>query len=180
MNFSCTRHLRLTAIGIVALAAGSLVACSPEPEPTPTPTAAFASEEEAFAAAEEVYRAYIAAFNEVDLSDPSTFEPLSEYTTGRYQSDEREQLSEMHANGNIRGGEIVVVSFAGTKVLTPDQIKTRTCEDVSETTFTDSAGRNLVPADRAPRYALDLTFQVTGGDLKLVSSEPVEDPACTG
>ncbi|QTV80967.1 hypothetical protein [Microbacterium sp. NIBRBAC000506063] len=34
----------------------------PEPEPTPTPL--FSSEEEAFAAAEEVYRAYIDAMND--------------------------------------------------------------------------------------------------------------------
>lgn len=179
MNFSWTRHLRLTGIGIVALAAGSLVACSPEPEPTPTPAAAFASEEEAFAAAEEVYRAYIAAFNQVDLSDPATFEPLNEFTAGEYQSDEREQLSEMHADGNVRGGEIVIVSLDGINA-TSSTINARTCNDVSSTTFTDLNGNNLVPSDRAARYALALTFKSTEGTVKLVASEPIADTTCTG
>ena len=174
------RHLRLVAVGMVALAASSLVACAPEADPTPTPTAAFASEEEAFAAAEEVYRAYIAAFNEVDLRDPATFETLSEFTTGDYQASEREELSEMHAEGYIRGGDIVVVAFTGTSTDGSSEITARACEDVSATTFTDADGSNLVPSDRAPRYALDLAFKVLGGDVKLVASDSVADATCTG
>src|SRR5690606_38234156 len=93
-----------------------LVGCSPEPDPTPTPTAAFASEEEAFAAAEETYRAYIDAFNAVDLQDPATFEPLLATSVGEYQSNERKQLSEMHAEGYVQGGAITIEWFAASRV----------------------------------------------------------------
>ncbi len=49
----------------------------------------FASEEEAFAAAEETYRAYVDALNQVDLSDPETFEAVYAWTTGDANADER-------------------------------------------------------------------------------------------
>ena len=45
-------------------------AADPSVEPTPTPT--FANEDEAFAAAEATYRAYVDALNQVDLADPAT------------------------------------------------------------------------------------------------------------
>ena len=70
---------RVTAAALGALLMLTLAGCTtPEPtDPTPTPTSAFASEEEAFAAAEATYRAYVDALNEVDLSDPETFEPVT-------------------------------------------------------------------------------------------------------
>ena len=160
------------------LSAAGFAGCAPEAEPTPTPTAAFSSEEEAFAAAEEVYRAYIDASNAVDFQDPSTFEPLSEYAGGDYLADERKQLSEMHANGYIRGGTIEVIDFYGVAYDDATTVAARTCNDVSATTFTDADGNNLVPADRADRYALDLTFTVTSDALYLVAAEAVEDVTC--
>lgn len=70
------------AVGAV-LAVVLVSGCTPTPEPTPTPTG-FANEEEAFRAAEETYRAYVDALNEVDLADPATFEPLFVWTTGEW------------------------------------------------------------------------------------------------
>ncbi|MET0860918.1 MAG: hypothetical protein ABW091_07810, partial [Microbacterium sp.] len=65
----------------LVLASAALSGCTPQPAPTPTPTG-FATEDEAFAAAEETYRAYVDALNQVDLSDPETFEPVYAWTTG--------------------------------------------------------------------------------------------------
>ncbi|MCB8044373.1 hypothetical protein JM654_09380 [Microbacterium oxydans] len=59
-----------------------LAGCTPSPAPTPTPTAVFASEEEAFAAAEETFTEYVLALNEIDTSDPTTFERLFELSSG--------------------------------------------------------------------------------------------------
>ncbi len=76
------RIARRTAGLLIALAIATTVsACTPEPAPTPTPTG-FASEDEAFRAAEETYRAYVDALNAVDLADPATFEPVFAWTTG--------------------------------------------------------------------------------------------------
>ena len=53
-----------TAAVLLAASVVALTGClGSAPDPTPTPTAVFTSEEEAFAAAEETYRAYIDAVN---------------------------------------------------------------------------------------------------------------------
>ncbi|WP_350352065.1 hypothetical protein ABS642_01970 [Microbacterium sp. A8/3-1] len=170
------RHA-LTSIIALVLTSALVMGCSPAPEPTPTPTAAFASEEEAFAAAEETYRAYIDAFNEVDLGDPNTFEPVFIFTTGDYLKLEREDLSAMHARGDIRGGTIEVIEFSP-QTYKGSEVTARVCTDVGSTTFTDSEGVSLVPADRPSRVALDLTFIVAHGKTLLASAEPVEDDRC--
>ncbi len=80
---------RRSAAVVVALAV-TLGATACQPEPTPTPTGpAFASEDEAFAAAEETYRAYVDALNQVDLSDPETFEAVYAWTTGEANAGEK-------------------------------------------------------------------------------------------
>lgn len=154
-----------------------LSGCTPEPEPTPTPTAAFASEEEAFAAAEEVYREYIEAFNAVDLSDPQTFESVESLTTGDYRTDERKQMSELSAEGYTRSGELVLVSFNGIGVE-ESTVKARSCEDVSAVVIADASGASVVSPDRPDRYALTVSFELVQGSLRIAAVEAVEDPTC--
>ena len=72
---------RFVALAALTLVTGLLAGCVGDPGPVET-TPGFASEEEAFAAAEETYRAYVDALNQVDLSDPETFEPVFAWTTG--------------------------------------------------------------------------------------------------
>ena len=163
---------------VAALIAITLSGCTPTPEPTPSPTPAFASEEEAFAAAEKVYRAYMAAFNDVDFRLPTTFEPLSGYTAGSYERDERELLSQMHAAQHVRGGAIEIIEFSGVEVTEHGEVFATTCNDVSSTTYLDEEGRNLVPADRAARYALELVFSLDETGLRLTEATTAEDPSC--
>lgn len=172
------RHLRFATACALALAGAALTGCSPSPAPTPSPTPAFASEEEAFAAAEETYRAYIDAFNNVDLQDPRTFAAIEIHTTGGYRSDEKEQLSQMKAQGYIRGGELLVVDFSGIET-TKYGVRARTCEDVSNVTLENSRGESVVAADRPDRYALDVQFQLDQGTLLISETESVEDTECT-
>src|SRR5690349_13054891 len=82
----------------VAVVLGTATACQPEPAPSPS-TGAFATQAEAFAAAEETYRAYVDALNQVDLSDPETFEAVYAWTTGDANANERKTLSRMSADG---------------------------------------------------------------------------------
>ena len=89
---------RAAAALVLALALGMTTACQPEPAPSPSGPV-FANEEEAFAAAEETYRAYVDALNQVDLSDPETFEAVYAWTTGEANASERKTLSQMHADG---------------------------------------------------------------------------------
>ena len=100
------RPFRAASIVIAAmLAVGALAGCGPtDPTPTPTPTG-FASEAEAFAAAEATYRAYVDALNQVDLSDPSTFEEVYRWTTGDANAAIRTSLSSMAAeNWTVSAG----------------------------------------------------------------------------
>ena len=84
---------RVAAVSLaLALVLGMATGCQPEPEPSPTGPV-FANEEEAFAAAEETYRAYVDALNQVDLSDPETFEAVYAWTTGDANASERKTLT---------------------------------------------------------------------------------------
>ncbi len=92
------RRVAALAFGL-AIVAGLATGCRPEPAPSPT-APVFSSEEEAFAAAEQTYRAYVDALNEVDLSDPATFEAVYAWTTGDANAQGSEDASvEMHADG---------------------------------------------------------------------------------
>ncbi len=155
-----------------------LAACTPEPEPNPTKTALFASEEEAFAAAEETYQEYLDAYASIDASDPKSYEETQPFIAGDYAAAEREGLSELRAEGLTRKGTSVLVAFEGTRFVKPDRIEAHACTDVSGTDIVDAGGNSVVSPDRPDKYALELTFVVDGDKLKLTDAQAVEDPTC--
>lgn len=146
-------------IAVVVLLAG----CTPEPEPTPTPTG-FTSEAEAFAAAEETYRAYVEAGNEIDLSDPATFEAMLEWTTAAQTAKERKQLSELHAQGVSVSGKssIVAIDLASWDPATRI-VELTTCQDVSARDLKDANGNSLLSPER-PALHSDLVVLVPDDD----------------
>ncbi len=166
----------------LALAAAVMLAstsgCTTPPEPDPTPTPLFATDEEAFAAAEEVYREYIRAFNEVDLGDPSTFEEPADFTGGRYEAGERRDLSELHAEGYVRSGAIVILWITPERVEDDGAVYLTTCNDVGDTLLADSNGVVVTPVDRPTVFAIELRFEPLDHHLRLVDSETVEDGSC--
>ena len=163
------------------LAAGAISGCSPQPEPEDPPQ--FASEEEAFAAAEETYRAYVDALNQVDLSDPETFEDVYAWTTAEANANERKTLSKMHADGWIVTGETAVEDFVGKSAsLDPIEVVGTVCSNVSDIEVTDSAGASVVPDTRPDVYTLEVVFaesNTTPTGLAITSSNAVEDAGCT-
>lgn len=167
---------------LVAIALGQLLGCAPGPAPVPTPTPAFASEEEAFAAAEQVYRAYNHALNEIDPSDPRTFEPLYTLASGDLETADRKNFSVMHAEGHVIRGDARVESFNG-ESSSPlfERVVAVVCLDVSEVEVTDAGGRSLVAPGRPDVYALSVEF-VAGDDRNLTmdSSRRVGDEKCAG
>ncbi|MFB7252248.1 hypothetical protein [Microbacterium sp. NPDC056234] len=179
MNFSCTRHLRLTAIGIVALAAGSLVACSPEPEPTPTPTAAFASEEEAFDAAEEVYRAYLIAEDAMGNEDPG--EDPQSYLTGQALKDTAAAQQAFDEDGVRIVGTTTLQSFEGATAdveASVAKLVAIACIDVSESRVLDSSGSDITPVDRDTSWPLEVTFVGDRSSLLISESLTTESAGC--
>ena len=146
-------RLAAAALALV-LVVGLATGCQPEPEPTPSGPL-FATEEEAFAAAEETYRAYVDALNQVDLSDPETFEAVYDWTTGEANAGEKKSLTRMHADGWSVQGETIVTEVApmefrieGNPTVTLD-----TCTDVSRVEVTDDTGASVVSPDRPVRQA---------------------------
>ncbi|MFJ6679628.1 hypothetical protein ACIQLK_10980 [Microbacterium sp. NPDC091382] len=153
---------RRTAALLAATAlAAALSACSPTTSPTssPTPTA-FASEEEAFAAAEATYRAYVDALNKVDLSDPATFEPVYAQMSGDAADQERKTLSAYHAD------DLTVTGRSKLTVLEPidwdpdsNRARLASCVDVSQVDVRDPAGKSIVTAERPDIQSVLVTLE---------------------
>ncbi len=169
------------AVCALALTAGALAACTPTPEPSPTPTALFSSDEEAFAAAEETYRAYTEALNDVDTSDPATFEPIYAFETGDFAERDKKNLSTMHAEGYSMKGDTIVLSFDGTEAnAARDEVVGIVCVDVSATDIVDRSGQSIVPKDRAEVFAATVKFVAEGDELRIARADAAEDTPCDG
>ncbi len=164
-----------------ALALALTTACTPDPAPSPTPTG-FASEEDAFAAAEATYRAYVDALNDVDFAQPTSFEPALAWTTGDANAADRKDFSASHAEGVTFEGSFKVASFTGVSYDEQNTtIRASTCLDVSGTDVLDSTGKSTVAPDRPPVIALTLAF--TGSEtptaLALSSATATDGGACS-
>ena len=153
------RPLRSLLAALVVGSAVVLGGCStPAPAPTPSPTG-FTDEAEAFTAAEETYRAYVDALNQVDLADPATFEDVYAWTTGDANATDKKSFSSYHAEGFTVTGETVTESFtpvsydsaSGTIVAT-------VCSDISQIEVTNASGESQVAEDRPDLYELEVTF----------------------
>ncbi|MFD5215978.1 hypothetical protein [Microbacterium sp. NPDC058345] len=157
MTIATTPLRTLGALTAGMLALGMLAGCTPtpEPDPTPTETALFSSEEEAFAAAEETYRAYTDAVNATDLSDLSTIEPVYALLTDPAEAASRKNYSLYHAESVTRTGMTSFDRF--TPFSYEDELVTaRVCLDVSEVDLLNAEGVSIVPAGRSPRQAIEL------------------------
>jgi hypothetical protein len=144
------------AVAMVILVASG---CQPEPAPSPS-AAAFATEAEAFAAAEETYRAYVDALNQVDLSDPETFEAVYAWTTGDANAGEKKSLTRMHADGWTVTGKTLIkqihpFTFDATAV---SAVVLQICSDVSGVQVLDADGESVVAPDRPSIQASAASF----------------------
>ncbi|WP_157549432.1 hypothetical protein [Microbacterium sp. Leaf288] len=151
---------RVTAAVLSGMLVLGLAGCT-QPEPAePTPTTAFSSDEEAFAAAEETYRAYVDALNQVDLSDPETFEAVYGWTTGEANAGARKTFSQMHADGWAVDGPTTVALLLPTEVQpSRNEVALDVCLDVSAVTVVDSQGASVVADDRRDIQSMRITVE---------------------
>ncbi|GAA1733979.1 hypothetical protein [Microbacterium paludicola] len=177
---------RRASLGLVALLVVGLTGCTgapaPDPSGSPSPAATgFASEDEAFAAAEETYRAYNQATNAVQLDDPESFQGVFDLTVGDYNAHQRETLSQMHAAGWTVSGETRYSRFT-TESFDPEtqSVVVTVCVDVSDVEVLDVAGNSVVSDERPDRQAARITMEEspTPTFLALAHSERIEDPEC--
>ncbi|MFJ6531031.1 hypothetical protein [Microbacterium sp. NPDC091662] len=165
----------LTMTAVVVMLAG----CAPTPAPTPTPTAAFASEEEAFAAAEETFRQYTAATNGTDLTDPNSFAPVFDWLLGDALSAARENYSQFHAAGITRRGSSTFDTFTPIK-YSEAVVTAHVCLDIAEVELFNADGTSAVPPDRPSRQAIEVLFTPAKTDTKFAisSTTPTESLQC--
>ncbi|MEJ1155324.1 hypothetical protein [Microbacterium marmarense] len=153
------RLARITAVGAVLTAV--LVGCTAQPDPTATPTAVFSSDEEAFAAAEATYRAYVDALNAVDLSDPETFEDVYAWTTGDANAGIRKSLSTMHAEDlTVTGTTVLILVQASSPqpVRSSESVALDACVDVSAVEVSRQDGASAVDPARSDVQSVRVTL----------------------
>lgn len=166
---------------VIAVLACSLAACTPEPAPSPTPTG-FASEEEAFAAAEATYRAYVDALNEVDLSDPATFEPVFALLVDEYRLAEQQQFHQYHSDGAVVSGVSIPELIESFKWVDERTVSVAGCINVSDVQLHNAAGASLVAPDRPAIQSTLATVRwepssPTGAGIAAITGRAGE-PAC--
>ncbi|MFS0853280.1 hypothetical protein [Microbacterium sp. 179-I 3D4 NHS] len=169
-----SKRLRLTALALVILTMASGCTTTPKPEPTPTP--AFASEEEAFEAAEKTYREYIDAVN-ARIAGETSPDP-QDYLIGLALETDIDTERFMAEQGYRTTGAMSIASFSGSEVRFRARDATITatiCLDASEIQLLDSAGTNITPVDREDVVAQLVEFVGTGPELKVL--EESEGPA---
>ena len=135
------------SLALAAVATSGCAASAPPEQPAPAPL--FASDEEAFAAAEATYRAYEDAGNAVDLADPGTFQAVFDFTTGDFNAMQRKGLSRLHSDGITKTGVLVVVYVTpGELVSDHSQVALAVCNDVSGIDLVERDGTSRVSPDR--------------------------------
>ncbi len=158
-----TRTRPVVALALSLVALGMLSGCAPQPEPEPTPSAVFASEEEAFKAAEETFAAYNEAFNmaKAGANLEPDLEPVLVWLTGDMERATRKMLSEHQAEGLRLVGSSATNSFSLEEIdLEVGTVVAHVCEDVSAVDLVDGQGDSRVAAGRPDVQSLIVTFQI--------------------
>lgn len=164
---------RPVAAGAALLGAILVVGCSPTSEPDPIPTPLFQTDEEAFAAAEATYRAYVDALNSFRAG--VQVEPFN-FLTGEALESGVNARRQLEDSGVRIEGVSILRSFTGQQV-TPESIVSFACVDASETRVVATNGTDRTPASRSVVSGFEIRFIVVGGELHIASST-TEENAC--
>lgn len=150
----------VTLLGLTACL-GSDPTLVPDPEPTTTPV--FASDEEALAAAEEAYAAYIAVSDQILIDGGTNPERLLEVATQEVYDSELEGFERRSQEGLRSVGHTIIAS---TKLQTHESagelvlVVLYVCIDVSGVDVVDAAGASVVSPGRPTKLPFEATFDV--------------------
>lgn len=145
------------------------VACASAPEPA-QPEPIFTSEAEAFAAAEETYRAYVDALNAHRLDPTGAADPQLFLVGSALESDIGTQR--MFDDAGIRlVGSTIVVSVTPSEFSRRDQkVTISVCVDSSDTRVLDTFDIDVTPADRPTLSRLTATMTAVEDHLLISGS----------
>lgn len=185
MHMTTKPERRVAAIGAsLALLTCSLIGCAPDPAPTPTPTPAFASEEEAFAAAEEVYRAYNEAENRSRTTEESDGPAPEEYLVGTALEGYIDGRDLLRQSNLLLEGDIGVIKFLDWSTDLKSsvvEISATVCLDLEQTRTVElSSGTDLSSPSRPVLMSQRISL-IHDGDHLLISEESEGDLlSCSG
>jgi hypothetical protein len=180
-------HRKLLTAALVVGTALALTACVPDtsvPTPAPSPSVTaplFASDEDALAAAEKVYREYLAAAAGI-MQGSRPAKDIELVTGGDFAEDEIQGFQEFASEGNVIRGSTVLASFTLQQVLSaqdPYTVVAYACEDISAVTVVDSTGRSLVNESRPPVNLLEVTLEADDVDQLRIISRELVGTACS-
>lgn len=171
--------LRATATVLLAVSIIALTGClGSTPEPTPTPTAVFSSEEEAFAAAEETYRAYIDAVN-ARRADPQSRPDPQSFLIGEALQEDLDSLREFEELGiRVEGTSVIESVTRETADLATGEIQLQACYDSTAARVVNQAGEDVTVRDRDPRILLDIHFVSAGDQILIEGMSAVDGGSC--
>jgi hypothetical protein len=178
-----------TLVGAVTIAGMVLLSgCGggdpiPTLPPTPTATPIFASEEEALAAAEEAYAAYLEMSNLIGRDGGTGPERIAELVTADRLETELQGFETLRQSGLRLVGnstfEVVELQRAD-QVGENAEVVFYACWDGSDSRVLNEAGEDVTPVDRLDRLVLEVTMTTTGGrpPLILASDDAWPDSSC--
>ncbi|MDR2322851.1 MAG: hypothetical protein LBE60_14540 [Microbacterium sp.] len=151
-----------------------LAACAPRPAPEPTPTPLFASEAEAFKAAEQVFRDYIEAVN-AEESDPAS-DP-QRFLVGLALEEDISSVRDLEAAGQRIVGTTVVSKFdARSYASKSTTVSSFACLDVSATRVMDVGGNDVTSKDRPAVVAIKVSMTLVSKDFKIARMDASSEP----
>lgn len=168
--------LRRSTAGILVclLGAAALTGCTPTappPTPSPTLTAIFASEDEALAAATDVFAAYLAAYDSAMASGGKDLGQVREYVGNDYFAELSEPGTVVTNGWHTSGVSTFEVRNVAVFARSADtaSIELNICRDVSGIRVLDTSDRDVTPPDREARVPLTVSF--LSSDLSSPNSE---------
>lgn len=162
----------LLASGAMGLALAACIACTPTPAPSPTPTG-FASAEEAFAAAEATYRAYIDAVNSRRRDQNSGPAPASFLTGPALDAELASEARFTDAGVSLKGD--MRVHALHRLASTYRTAELGVCLDVTNTQVVDAAGNDATQPDRAGLVGVRIDVLWTPQATLIISTTPSEE-----
>jgi hypothetical protein len=162
--------LRRSTAGILGclLGASALTGCTPAAPPTPTPTstAIFSSEDEALAAATDVYQQYNAAFDEAMADGGEDMDGLRGLVTEEHFLELGKpgtiDSNDWHTEGTSTFSVKSVASYTPSKTAT--DISLKLCRDLSNVRVIDSTGFDVTPDGWSKSVPLIVTFKSSESD----------------
>jgi len=147
----------------------------PTPEPSSTPV--FASEEEALAAAEEAYAAYLAVSDAIFMEGGADPERLSEVATGAFLDAAVAGFHETQAEG-LRSTGGTVFRNVTLQMYSPESVPfgvvgVYVCEDITAVDVVNASGQSVVSPDRPNNTLFQAVFDLGSDGRLLLSSREV-------